>query len=222
LEELVFAVPTKALWKLLTYKGTGLIKGDYELLNSILRNGLFRERSELEGDTSYKQLIPYGIISYKEPEPRTWGNKLRGARQSQSFFLFQRTSGQTEKRLHNKFHLGAGGHMNPGATNEPKAQYLINELERELFEEVKFLNGCLIEDIEFIGFINDDSISVGTVHLGLLYDIHVSNKDVYINETDKMTAKWIDKTDLFDYYEEMETWTKIAIDFYIMPRHIRS
>jgi predicted NUDIX family phosphoesterase len=37
-----------------------------------------------------------------------------------------------------------------------------------------------------------------------------------------MTAKWIDKTDLFDYYEEMETWTKIAIDFYIMPRHIRS
>ena len=27
--------------------------------------------------------------------------------------------GQTEKRLHNKFTLGAGGHMNPGGSMEP-------------------------------------------------------------------------------------------------------
>jgi predicted NUDIX family phosphoesterase len=211
LEELVFVVPTDALWKLLTYKETGLIKGDNEVLDRVIRNGLFRERSDLETDISFKQLIPYSIISNKEPE-------CSGSRQSQSFLLFQRRSGQTEKRLHNKFHLGAGGHMNPGTINEPKAQYLINELKRELSEELKFLNGCLIEDIKFIGFINDDSIPVGTVHLGLLYDIHVSNKDVLINETDKMTAKWVDKTELIDYYKEMETWTKIAIDFYIMGR----
>ena len=77
------------------------------------------------------------------------------------------------------------------------------------------MNGCLIEDIEFIGFINDDSISVGRVHIGLLYDIHVSNTNVVINETDKMSADWIDKTDLVEYYEEMETWTKIAVDYYL-------
>lgn len=106
--------------------------------------------------------------------------------------------------------------MNPGTVNIQKAQYLINELKRELFEEIKFSNDCLIEDVEFIGFINDDSIPVGTVHLGLLYDIRVSTKDVFIKETDKMTGKWIDKTELIDYYEEMETWTKITIDFYIM------
>jgi predicted NUDIX family phosphoesterase len=216
LEELVFAVSTDVLWELLTYKETGLIKGDNELLDRIISNGVFGERSDLEADVSFKQLIPYAIISYKEPEPRTWRDKLRGGRRSRSFFLFQRTSGQTEKRLHHKFHLGAGGHMNPGTINEPRAQYLINELKRELFEEVKLSNGCLIEDIEFIGFINDDSIPVGTVHLGLLYDIHVSSKDVIINETDKMTAKWIDTYELIDYYEEMETWTKIAVDFYIM------
>ena len=75
--------------------------------------------------------------------------------------------------------------MNPGNSKEPKEQYLINELKRELFEEVKLLNGCLIEDIEFIGFINDDTISVGRVHIGLLYNIHVSNKNVVINEPDK-------------------------------------
>jgi predicted NUDIX family phosphoesterase len=198
LEELVFAIPTDNLWKLLTYKEKGLIKGNSDVLNRIVQNGLFRKRSELEEDPSFKQIIPYAIISNKE-----------------SFYLFTRKSRQTEKRLHNKLHLGLGGHMNPGNSKEPGEQYLINELKREFFEEVKLLNGCLIEDIEFIGLINDDSISVGSVHLGLLYNIHVSNKYVVINETDKMSADWIDKTDLIEYYEEMETWTKIAIDYYI-------
>ncbi len=69
--------------------------------------------------------------------------------------------------------------------------------------------------IEFIGFINDDTIPVGRVHIGLLYNIHVSNKEVYINETDKMTATWIDRQGLTEFYEEMETWSKMAFDFYI-------
>ena len=198
MEELVFAIPTDELWKLISYKEKGLIPGNSDILKRIVQNGVFRKRKELEEDPSYKQIIPYAIIS-----------------NSESFYLFKRTSKQTEKRLHNKLTLGVGGHMNPRDTTEPKDQYLINELKREFFEEVKLLNGCLIEDIEFIGFINDDSISVGSVHIGLLYNIHVSNKDVVINETDKMTAEWIDKPDLAEFYEGMETWTKITFDYYI-------
>jgi predicted NUDIX family phosphoesterase len=198
LEELVFAIPTDDLWKLLTYKETGLIKGESDALNMIVQNCQFRKRSELEKDPSFKQLIPYAVISNNE-----------------SFYLFKRTSGQREKRLHHKLHLGAGGHMNPGRSNEPDSEYIINELKRELFEEVKLLNGCLIENVQFIGFINDDSIPVGRVHIGLLYNIQVSNKDVAVNETDKMTAGWIGKSDLDNYYEEMETWTRIAVDYYI-------
>ena len=208
MEELVFAFPTDEFWKLLTYKKKGLISGNSEVLKKIVQNGLFLRRSELEEDPSFKQIIPYAIISNKEPE-------RSGVRQRQSFYLFRRTSKQTEKRLHNKFSLGVGGHMNPDNSMEPKEQYLIDELKRELYEEVKLLNGCLIEEIEFIGFINDDTISVGSVHIGLLYNIHVSNKEVYINETDKMTADWIDKSNLAEFYEGMETWTKITFDFYI-------
>ncbi|MDZ7738494.1 MAG: hypothetical protein U5K32_05395 [Bacteroidales bacterium] len=198
MEESVFAIPTDKLWKLLSYKNAGLIEGNRDVLKRILRNGVFRKRGDLEEDPSFKQIIPYAIISHKE-----------------SFYLFKRTSGQREQRLHNKLHLGVGGHMNPGRSNKTNEQYLISELKRELFEEVKLLNNCVIEDIEFIGFITDDSIPVSRVHIGLLFIIHVSNKDLVINETDKMTAGWIDKTDLADYYNEMETWTKIAIDHYI-------
>ena len=211
MEELVFAFPTDEFWKLMTYKKKGLIKENGEALKKIVQNGLFLKRSELEDDPSFKQIIPYAIISNKEPDPPAGG----GARQSQSFYLFKRTSKQTEKRLHNKFSLGVGGHINPNDSMESKEQYLIDELKRELYEEVKLLNGCLIEDIEFIGFINDDTISVGSVHIGLLYNIHVSNKEVYINETDKMTADWIYKSNLAEFYEGMETWSKITFDFYI-------
>jgi len=198
LDELVFAIPTDESWGLLTYKEKGLINGNTDVLKRIVQNGVFRKRNELEEDPSFKQIIPYAIISYK-----------------MSYYLFKRTSKQTEKRLHNKFSLGVGGHMNPGKSMESKEQYLIDELKRELFEEVKLLNACVIEDIEFIGFINDDTISVGRVHIGLLYNIHVSNKDVCINETDKMTADWIEKYNLTEYYEGMETWSKIIFDYYI-------
>jgi len=208
MEELVFAIPTDRFWKLITYKKKGLIKENSKVLKRIVQNGLFLRRSELEEDPSFKQIIPYAIISNKEPE-------LSGVRQSQSYYLFRRESRQAEKRLHNKISLGVGGHMNPGDLMESEEQYLIDELKRELYEEVKLLNGCLIEEIEFIGFINDDTIPVGRVHIGLLYNIHVSNKEVYINETDKMTADWIDKPNLAEFYEGMETWSKITFDFYI-------
>jgi len=198
MDELVFAYPTAELWKLMPYKKKGLIRENSEVLKKIVQKGLFLRRSESEEDPSFKQIISYAIISYKD-----------------SFYLFRRTSGQTEKRLHNKFSLGVGGHMNPRDSVKPKEQYLTDELKRELFEEVKLLNGCFLEDIEFIGFINDDTIPVGRVHIGLLYNIHVSNKEVYINETDKMTAEWIDKSSLAEFYEGMETWSKIAYDYYI-------
>ncbi|MBU1012354.1 MAG: hypothetical protein KKG99_05065 [Bacteroidetes bacterium] len=198
MEELVFAFPTDELWKLMTYKKKGLIKENSEILKRIVQNGQFLRRSELEEDPSFKQIIPYAIISNGD-----------------SYYLFKRKSGQIEKRLHNKYTLGAGGHMNPGISAEQDEQYLIDELKREFFEEVKLQNGCLIEDIEFIGFINDDTIPVGRVHIGLLYTIRLSNKEVTTNETDKMIADWIDKSGLDEFYEEMETWSKIAFDFYV-------
>lgn len=198
MEESVFAIPTNVLWKLLPFKEKGLIKGNSEDLNRIVENGLFRKRSALEEDPNFKQIIPYGIISHAD-----------------SFFLFTRKSGQRETRLHNKLHLGVGGHMNPGTSEEKGEVYLLNQLKRELFEEVNFFNDCSIEDIKFIGFINDESIPVSRVHLGLLYNIRVSNKYVLIRETEKMEAAWIAKTDLAAFYEGMETWTRIAFDQYI-------
>jgi predicted NUDIX family phosphoesterase len=202
-DELVFAVPTDWLWKLIPYKKQGLITSDSEILKTLVQNGLFRKRSELEEDSSCKQIIPYGVITCKN-----------------SYYLFKRTGGQTDKRLPNLFFLGAGGHMNRGKSAGSEERYLLDELKRELFEEVRLTGGCVIENTEFIGFINDDTITVGRFHIGLLYHIRVSNKVVYVNETDKMTAEWIDKTSLAEFYEGMETWSKMVFDFYIKDKYL--
>ena len=59
------------------------------------RTRLFRPRSEVEQDESVKQIIPYVCI-----------------RCGDSYVLLQRTNKQSEARLHNKFSLGIGGHIN--------------------------------------------------------------------------------------------------------------
>ena len=197
LEESVFAIPTVELWNLLAYKKTGLIKANHHVLEKLFQHGLFRSRSELEEDPAFKQIIPYAMITNNE-----------------SLYLFKRLPGQTETRLHQKFSIGVGGHMGPGRIKELNEQYIIDELKRELFEEVSLTDTCILEKIIFAGFINDDSIEVGRVHIGLLFNIEVSNKGIAINETDKMTASWIEKADIPNYYARLETWSRIAIDHF--------
>lgn len=198
MDELVFAVPTALLWDIIEYKEQGFIPGNTSVLNRLVHDGIFRRRDKLENDPSYKQIIPYAIISNLE-----------------FYYLFKRSAGQREKRLHNKLSLGIGGHMNPDCSNVYNEQYVINELKRELFEELRLEGNCIIEEIEFIGFINDDTIPVGRAHIGLLYDIRVSHRYLSVKETDKMSAEWVDKARLTKLYELLETWTRIAFDCYI-------
>ena len=66
MEELVLVYPNDELWKLMTYKKKGLIRENSEVLKKIVQNGLFLKRGELEEDPSFKQIIPYAIISNKK------------------------------------------------------------------------------------------------------------------------------------------------------------
>ena len=198
MDELAFAVPTARLWDIIEYKEQGFIPGNVSILNRLVQDRVFESRYKLENDPSFKQIIPYAIISNQG-----------------SYYLFKRGTGQREKRLHNKLSLGVGGHMNPVSSNVYNEQYLVNELKRELFEELRLESDCRIEEIVFIGLINDDTIPVGTAHIGLLYNIRVSDRDLSVKEKDKMSAEWVDTARLRKLYEQLETWTRIAFDYYI-------
>ena len=165
-----------------------------QLYSKLLENHEFMLRDEAEYNFEHKQIIPYVVVHRND-----------------QYLLLQRTSNQAEKRLHNKYSLGIGGHINPVASMEYE-NIIIDSLYRELNEEVRVNeHGTL----KFAGIINDDSNSVSKVHLGLLYILEVFSPEFEVLEKDKMTAKWVSESDLKGYYEGFETWSQIVFNDYI-------
>lgn len=64
--------------------------------------------------------------------------------------------------------------------------------QRELEEEVG-LSEQDSQNMEYIGFINDDNNEVGKVHIGVVFKITVSTNDVEAKETDTLRIKWVEK-----------------------------
>lgn len=176
--------------------GESLMTGNIgTLFNRILKDHLFVSRSAAEYDFDLKQVIPYVIVRHQN-----------------NFLLLRRTSKQTEKRLHNKYSLGIGGHINPSLPDDQGSNIIIKGLYRELHEEVLLGDGGVLS---FEGIINDDSSSVSKVHLGLLYELEVESDEFTIREVDKMVGYWVDRKGLRRVYDQMETWSQIVLDFYI-------
>ncbi len=165
-----------------------------QLYTKMLENHAFMSRDEAEYNFDHKQIIPYVVVHHKD-----------------KYLLLQRTSNQSEKRLHNKYSLGIGGHINPVVSLNYE-NIIIDSMYRELNEEVQVNeHGTL----KFEGIINDDSNSVSKVHLGLLYILEVLSPEFEVLEKDKMTAEWVNENELKDYYDKFETWSQIVFDEYI-------
>ena len=160
-----------------------------DFLDIISVKHFFIDRPTAEQSPQYKQIIPYVVI-----------------RHGDSYFLLQRTSKQTEARLHHKLSLGIGGHVNPDAPT------LLGGLQKELEEEVSVEGDY---DISFVGILNDDTTDVGRVHLGAVYVLDAVRPDVTIRETDKMTGSWVRTSELAPLRERMETWSQIVYDEFI-------
>jgi predicted NUDIX family phosphoesterase len=153
----------------------------------------FRPRSQVEQDESVKQIIPYVCI-----------------RCADSYVLLQRTSKQSEARLHNKFSLGIGGHINDAEQSAPD---LVDAgLQRELSEEISLSPGYGLTPL---GIIYDATTAVGRVHLGVVYELEASDQNFTLNEPDLMSARWVALDELRAHRERMETWSQILFDHHI-------
>ena len=102
-------------------------KEDIETL--ITQYSTFMPRDKVENDENYRQLIPYVVIKNKE----------------EKIFIVKRTNKTTEKRLHNNYSLGMGGHINDQDKGSNNFQIFKNGMYREISEEIK---GYLKEEEE--------------------------------------------------------------------------
>jgi len=150
------------------------------------RVGEFRPRAEVETDRTWKQVIPYLVL-----------------RDGPRYFLMRRTQAGTDARLHDRWTIGVGGHLNPGDGD------LAGGLRREWGEEVA-------ADFEpaftLVGLLNDDTGEVGSVHLGAVYVADAAGRAVAIRETDKLAGAFAGVAEVAAVVDRMESWSALVFE----------
>lgn len=194
-EEQVFGFKRTVLDELGSFQGFSRDVARY--LPPILdpKNNGFRPRSLAENDPSFKQLIPYVVI--------TDGEKI---------LHYVRGKKSGEKRLVSKGSIGIGGHINADDHSlfcaSPEESFR-NAVRREVNEEIN-VEGEF--DAEIIGLINDDSTGVGSVHLGVVHLLwrlpsQVNKKEQMITQMD-----FLPLCDLIRKKETLETWSQLCLE----------
>jgi predicted NUDIX family phosphoesterase len=150
----------------------------------VQQRGEFRPRAEMELDRSWKQVIPYLVLR-------------DGAR----YFLMHRTRAGTDARLHDRWSIGVGGHLNPGDVD------LAGGLRREWREEVA---ADFEPEFTLIGLLNDDTTDVGSVHVGAVYVADAAGRAVAIRETEKLVGAFANRAEVAAVVDRMETWSALV------------
>ena len=157
------------------------------LLEAVKGSGSFRPRGRVEDDPSWKQIIPYLVL-----------------RDAERLFLMKRTRAGGDERLHERYTIGIGGHVNPGDAD------VLGGLRREWREEIA---ADFEPEFEPLGLLNDDSNPVGAVHLGLVYEAQAGGRAVAIRETDKLSGSFATLDEVAAVADRLETWSALLFDF---------
>jgi predicted NUDIX family phosphoesterase len=156
-------------------------------LTALHERGTFRPRDEVEHDLSWKQVIPYLVL-----------------RDGERLFLMRRTRAGRDERLHERYTIGIGGHVNPGDAD------VLGGLRREWAEEMA---AEFEPEFEPVGVLNDDGNSVGAVHLGLVFSADARGRPVAIRETDKLAGDFATFAEVAAVADRLETWSALLFDF---------
>lgn len=181
---------------------------DLENLFEIIRdkNLLYLDRKDAENSIGCKQLISYVLLTNENDEILTY---RRGSYTN------------AHEMLKGSACLGFGGHVQSidttGLYNKGFAG-VFDTAEREVFEELK---GILPNNLDLVGYINDDSSPEGVKHIGIVltgkipkeFDINNVGKELSVNGLKFMTP-----TELYEHFYDFEFWSQLVIKkFYKEP-----
>ncbi|MFK7909353.1 MAG: hypothetical protein AB8F34_02000 [Akkermansiaceae bacterium] len=162
-------------------------------------NNFFMDRGAAEDDPSHKQLIPYCLFRLKDQA---------GTR----YLHYNRGKSGGESRLHAQGSMGIGGHINPVDEREDHLgmETYMAGVDREIDEE---LNIAGSHSHKIVALLNDDSNTVGQVHLGVVHMVDLENDQVAANEDAIANLGFFTIEELRgELYEHLETWTKACVD----------
>jgi predicted NUDIX family phosphoesterase len=157
------------------------------LRRAVADHGRYLDRPAAENDPSHKQLIPYVVV-----------------RDGGRVFLMERTDAGGDPRLHRKASIGVGGHLNPV---DDGADPLTDGLRREWAEE---LEADWEPEFRLLGMLNDDSNPVGSVHLGVVFEVQAGGRPVQVREHDKLAGRLAEPGEVLGAWDRLETWSQLV------------
>jgi predicted NUDIX family phosphoesterase len=173
-------VPDRGAWHGLRREG---LSG---FLDLIPREGRYMLRDEAERDPAFKQVIPYLVL------------RDRGR-----YFLMRRSRAGADARLHDRWSIGVGGHLNPGDDG------LAGGLQREWHEE---LVAAFDPVFEPLALLNDDTTDVGAVHLGIVFVADAEGRPVAVREVEKLSGAFVEPSEVASVADNLETWSRLVFD----------
>ncbi len=194
-DEEVLVIERSLLEELSAFQGLKT-EGCDELVGEILdeQNHFFLKRELAEDDPSHKQVIPYCVFQC--------GKRI---------LYYTRGKSGGEGRLHAKISVGVGGHINPvdmGGGRRGAAAYYA-AVQRELDEELEIEGDY---SMKIVGLLNDDSSSVGQVHLGVVHVVELENERVSSREEALSGLDWAEISELRGpLFDRLETWSQLLI-----------
>jgi predicted NUDIX family phosphoesterase len=155
----------------------------------------FMPRSQAETDPSFKQLIPYVLM--------TCDGKVLS-------YVRGKRAGET--RLVGNRSIGIGGHINEDDWTLFSADIrktYCEAVDREVSEEVSVEAG---HTDQIVALLNDDSNEVGQVHLGVVHCWVLDAPSVNKREQMITQMDFLDIDELRAVRETMETWSQLCLD----------
>ena len=188
-------------------------------LEHALARGRFVDRQEAEDTPDWKQWIPYCVLRCR---PATPTGEADPNSLPTGVFRVQRTTKQSEARLHGSWSIGLGGHVEPEDTlrtgQATGPDFFAGALARELREELDV--GHRVPHPRFLGLVNDDRTAVGRVHAGLVYvwdligTLAEARESVKVREISKMRGGFgslVEFEELWQDPRRFESWSQFLV-----------
>ena len=196
-----------------------------EFISALHDHFEFAPRESAEYNESLKQIIPYIVI--------------RQVGLTNRYFVYQRLSGSGEQRLMGSYSVGIGGHLSRHDVRteldstraavvrgldlsslddvlidcgiRPLDSPLRRGLVREIAEEMILPSRSVLFPA---GIINDESNSVGRVHLALVYVIEIAtgNVQIRVKAGSELQGGLYTLDQLARRPGKMESWTQMLLD----------
>jgi predicted NUDIX family phosphoesterase len=190
-DERVLVIPTAVFHQFGVFQGFRGDVGAYLPLLLDPANLSFLPRGRAEHDPSFKQLIPYVVLRWRDEA-----------------FHYTRGSAGTETRLQALRSIGVGGHICSDDVTGAGDPYRTGLL-REVAEEVD-LQSRYAERV--VGLINDDRTPVGQVHLGVVHVFELDEPRVRRREEALVESGFAPLAELRRERARFETWSQFLLE----------